>query len=131
MRSDANPRLPQPRPGLEHFNRDWFHRRRFWIWGAVAGIVLLELLLVVWLLFPAAPGGLDGCLASPEGAPVMAMVTVGTQRKATYADGCFFFAELPPGRQQVVLEPVVGAPVRFEVEIVSDQALTLGTLMIP
>ncbi len=98
-------------------------------------VVTMGLLLTVAILVISRPreipaGGLDGCVVSPDGVPLVAMVVVAKQSKSTFSDGCFFFADLPPGQHAVVIQPTLGGEWYGMVEIVSGKAVGLGEITI-
>jgi hypothetical protein len=101
---------------------------------AVTGILLvvvLALSLRVLGAFSGEPGGLDGCIVNAAGEPVMATARADNTQRLTSADGCFFFPELSPGKHELTIEVSGGSVIRQGVEIVSGQAVGLGTITMP
>ena len=72
-------------------------------------------------------GGLDGCLVDGAGNPVMANVIYGDQSRQTYTDGCFFFAMLPSGAGELIVQRGADAWV-FDVVIITGEATGLGNV---
>jgi hypothetical protein len=97
-------------------------------------VIGLCVLLVVYIIGRAlipvpAPGGMDGCLNSADGAPLTATLRVGDQFTVAGPDGCFYFAALPAGNQTLRVELPEGVW-QQPVTIYSNQATALGNLAI-
>lgn len=114
---------------------NWLFRYRRLILITVIGLTLLLAAFTLLAYLLGRPpdlgvGGLEGCLAAGDGSPRVAEIRLAGYSKMTGADGCFFFAALPPGNyeMQVLLEN--GEAWSTPVEIVADQALNLGTLTV-
>ena len=75
------------------------------------------------------PGGLDGCLVNAAGTPLIAEASFGNVSIQSYEDGCFFFHELPAGKGELIVR-YSGENWVFPVEIISEQAVTLGEMVI-
>jgi hypothetical protein len=115
--------------------RGWLARNRRWLVALTICVVLLDILATAYYVAPAIlaspPGGLDGCVVAADGTPAVATVRVGEAARQTYPDGCFFFAELPPGPGQLSVETSAGVVWTQEVEILSGEAVALGTVSLP
>ncbi len=133
MAFENSPNLHGSRAGRIPF-RTWFYQHRRLIW-ALAGVVFLLWAALfafsAWrVIQPPMPGALEGCLVTPAGEPMITIVRIGTLTRPTYSDGCFFFfPQIPPGRQELVIATDSGE-VRLMVTIHSDQATSLGTVTI-
>ncbi len=104
------------------------------LWGGI-GIWLIFLIGMVWLYFQSLPpklpyGGLDGCLVSETGEPVMAEIHLANQTRQTYENGCFFFAALQPGQYQLEITTAAGDTWQQSVNILPGEAVLLGQLVI-
>jgi len=75
-------------------------------------------------------GGLDGCVISPDGVPLVSSVEIGKQNKSTFSDGCFFFAAVPPGEYLITIKPSLGGEWSQKITILSGQAVALGEITI-
>ncbi len=111
----------------------WISQNR-WAVLALMGVALVVGLVAIALqvrsVQPSSPpGGLDGCLVTSEGAPLVTTVRIGKVTRPTYENGCFFFPSVPPGTQQLVVTTPSGE-VTLAVTIVSNEAANLGTLPI-
>jgi len=97
----------------------------------VIGLCVLLLVYIIGrALMPVPPpGGMDGCLRSPAGAPLTATLRVGDQVAVTDPNGCFYFAALPAGTQTLRVELSAGVW-QQTVTIYSNQATGLGNLAI-
>ena len=97
----------------------------------VVGLCVLLLVYIIGrALIPVpAPGGMDGCLRSLDGAPLAATLRVGDQFTVTDPDGCFYFAAVPAGTQTLRVELPAGVW-QQPVTINSNQATGLGNLII-
>lgn len=112
--------------------RAWLALHRRWLIILAALFLLADAWLIVQLVRPAAPGGLDGCVVTASGQPVVsAIIRAGQVERMTFADGCFFFPSLQPGTYQVSIatdgEVVWSQPVT----IISGQAVGLETIRVP
>jgi hypothetical protein len=94
-------------------------------------VIVLALSLYVTGIFSGEPGGLAGCVVNAAGEPVTGTAQVETTPALVSADGCFFFAELPPGEHELVIETSGGSSLSQLVEIISGQAVELGIIAIP
>lgn len=81
----------------------------------------------LWARASVPPGGLDGCLVNAVGNPLIAVVKIGQESRQSYEDGCFFFPELPAGKDELVVH-TDSKTWTFSVEIISNQAVGLGIL---
>lgn len=135
MGFDQIPRYSGGTPITDLSMRGWLARNRHWLLMLTIGVVLLDVLMTVYsvapLILSGPPGGLDGCILSASGQPVLAKVRVGDAARETYTDGCFFFSELPPGSNQVAVETTYGVVLIKDVEIISGEAVALGTINLP
>jgi hypothetical protein len=100
----------------------------------LVGLAAACLVLLVYLLSrDAGPGadvgGLDGCLRTPAGAPLVAEVRVHSQAGVMDADGCFFFSALPAGTQTLEVKLPSGTWQR-SVTIVAREAVGLGNVVV-
>lgn len=77
------------------------------------------------------PGGVDGCITDILGNPLTGTVKVGTRSKPIYNDGCFFFKSLAPGTYHMKVVTTGGKTLNKTFKIVSDQAISLGTITVP
>ncbi len=113
----------------------WIHKYRLVLMSLVVVFLILDVALFYFRLVPtyyaSFPGGLDGCLVSTNGEPLSAVVRVGQEASQTFEDGCFFFSELPPGNQEITIETVSGERSVQTVEIISGEAVGLGTVTVP
>jgi hypothetical protein len=113
----------------------WIHKHRLVLMLLVVIFLILDGFLFYYRLVPAVqagrPGGLDGCLVSANGEPLSAIVRVGQEASQTFEDGCFFFSELPPGAREITIEAVSGERMVQTVEIISGEAVGLGTVTVP
>ena len=105
------------------------HRER-----RLVGLGAACLVLLVYLLSrDAGPegdvGGLDGCLRTPAGAPLVGEVRVRSQTGFMGDDGCFFFSALPAGSQTLEVKLPSGTWQR-SVTIVSGEAVGLGNVVV-
>jgi len=101
---------------------------------AVIGILLVITLVLsgrVMGIFSDEPGGLDGCLINAAGEPITGTAQVETTQSLIFADGCFFFAELSPGKHELVIKTSGGSSIRQPVTILSGQAVELGIITVP
>jgi hypothetical protein len=94
-------------------------------------VVVFVLSLRVLGVFSGEPGGLDGCIVNAAGEPITATVRADNTQRVTSADGCFFFPELSPGKHELTMEVSDGSVIKQTVEIVSGQAVGLGTISMP
>ena len=133
MAFENSPSLNDPEKPRTPFSR-WLYlkRRSLLALVVVAGVLLLVVsgLAVGPALQAARPGGLDGCLQTPDGKPLVTTVTIGTFTRSTYADGCFFFASIAPGETQLVISTVPQAML-IPVKIEANKAVDLGTITVP
>jgi len=101
---------------------------------AVTGILIVIVLIlsarVLWGA-SAEPGGLDGCIINAAGEPITGTAQADKSQSLISADGCFFFAELPPGEHELVIETSLGSSIKQAVTILSGQAVALGIITIP
>jgi hypothetical protein len=133
MAFENSPKLGNPSKTARTLS-GWVFQFRFLL-VALTGILIVSASLFLinkkFMDQPALPtGGLDGCLVDRMGTPMMATVRVDQATASTYEDGCFFFSILTPGEHQfqvVVEENIVYVQT---VNILSDQALGLGTIQI-
>ncbi len=134
MHSERSPGFDQPKPRMPRITTGWIKRHRRSLWALLAVIVVVDLLVLAVFLSPGMheePGGLDGCVATTAGTPLQTTVQVGDQRRTTFADGCFFFAALPPGRHQLRIETATGAISAVAVTIKAGEASGLGVITVP
>ena len=113
--------------------RDWLVKNERVLY-AVTGILLvvvLALSLRVLGAFSGEPGGLDGCVVNAAGEPITATARADNAQRLTSVDGCFFFPELSPGKHELTIEVSGGSSFKQAVEIVSGQAVELGTITMP
>jgi hypothetical protein len=113
--------------------RDWLIKNERVLY-AVTGILLVVVLVLslrVLGVFSGEPGGLDGCIVNVAGGPITGTAQVDNTQRLTSADGCFFFAELTPGKHELTIEASGGLVIKQTVEIISGQAVGLGTITMP
>ncbi len=100
------------------------------------GLLFTLLVMFVLLQFLAARppdlyvGGLDGCLISEDGSPVTATIQIADFSAATYEDGCFFFAALPPGEHLLKGLTEEGFEWTQSAAIASGEATGLGEIVV-
>ncbi len=115
--------------------REWLtknERALFAVTGILLVIVLvLSVRVLGGSLFLGEPGGLDGCIVNAAGEPIMGTAQVDASRRPTSADGCFYFAELSPGKHELTIKASGGYVTIQSVEIISGQAFGLGTITLP
>lgn len=115
--------------------REWLtknERALFAVTGILLVIVLvLSVRVLGGSLFLGEPGGLDGCIVNAAGEPMMGTAQVDASRRPTSADGCFYFAELSPGKHELTIKASGGYVTIQSVEIISGQAVGLGTITLP
>ena len=96
-------------------------------------IALCLVLLGVFIYRLATPrpanGGLDGCLRTPDGAALTASVRIQNQPGVVGADGCFFFASLPPGAQILIVQ-LPGGDWQQPVTVLPGKAISLGDVVV-
>ena len=133
MAFENSPSLADPEKPRTPLSR-WLylHRRSLLALVVVGGVLLLVVsgLAVGPALKSAQPGGLDGCLQTTAGKPLVTDVTIGTFSRRTSADGCFFFASLPPADYQLVISATphdLSVPVKIE----ANKAVSLGSITVP
>ena len=111
----------------------WLYRLRYLMAGLTFLLVVVDI-LVVLIVRPdqidATVGGMDGCLTDGRGQPVAASVAIGDQVRSTTADGCFFFAQLPPGTQQLRVQVDGNVVYGQNVNILSGQAVGLNSIQV-
>ena len=114
--------------------RGWVYKLRPALLILVAPLIILDLLFLVYKnnpeRFTRPPGGLDGCLVRSNGAPVTATVWVDNISRPLYADGCFFFSALTPGKHTFRVQAVRGLVYSQTVVIPSNQAVALGNIQV-
>ncbi|MBN1267045.1 MAG: hypothetical protein JXA25_16255 [Anaerolineales bacterium] len=76
-------------------------------------------------------GGIDGCIQTDTGLPVQAEVQINGVSKQTYSDGCFFFADVLPGKHTMYIQIPGRSEWTIPVQVLSGQAAALGTLTAP
>ncbi len=133
MSLENSPRLDNPSKPVRNFS-GWLQTLRPVLLALTALLVLFDIIFMVYKANPdrfrRAPGGMDGCVVTSGGAPVVATIWVGDISHPTDNDGCFFFAALNPGAQQLRVETSAGTLYKQTVTIKSGQAVGLGTLKI-
>jgi hypothetical protein len=112
--------------------REWLtenERALFAVTGILLVIVLVMSVRVLGgSLFLGEPGGLDGCIVNAAGEPMIGTAQVDASQRPTSADGCFYFAELSPGEHELTIKASDGYVTIQSVEIISGQAVGLGTI---
>jgi len=104
-----------------------------WVLPVILGaILLLDAIALAFIMLNAtgspAVGGLEGCVQTAGGAPVSAAtLTVAGSSRQTYDDGCFFFATLPAGDYELLID-TEGGTWQESVSITAGQATSLGTI---
>jgi hypothetical protein len=113
--------------------RDWLikNERVLYIVTGILLVVVIVLSLRVLGVFSGEPGGLDGCIVNAAGEPIAGTAQVDNTQRLAFADGCFFFSELSPGKHKLTIELTDGSVIKQAVEIVSGQAVELGTITMP
>lgn len=114
--------------------RRWIGRNKQWLVALVVLLVLVDALLVAYVWLPSLSagelGGLEGCLATASGEPLLGTVSIADVVRSTSTDGCFFFSALPAGSQRMSIVTNSGASLEQRVRIVSGQAANLGTVIV-
>jgi hypothetical protein len=115
--------------------REWLTKNERMLFVVTNILVVIVLALSVNVigssLFWGKPGGLDGCIVNAAGEPVTGTTQVEKTQRSTFADGCFFFAELSPGKHELTIKTSGGSVTSQMVEIISGQAVALGKITIP
>lgn len=113
--------------------REWLVRneRALYVVTGILVLIVFGMSARVLGIFSGKPGGLDGCIINAAGEPVTGVAQVDLIQSNIPADGCFFFAELPPGNHELVIQTSSGPSFKQTVTIVSGQAVGLGTLTMP
>jgi hypothetical protein len=113
--------------------RDWLikNERVLYVVTGLLLVVVLVLSLRVLGVFSGEPGGLDGCIVNAAGEPITGTVQADNSQRLALVDGCFFFPELSPGKHELTIELTDGSVIKQAVEIVSGQAVELGTITMP
>jgi hypothetical protein len=135
MAFSESPRLEEgeivSRPSLG----GWIKKHRLFLYLSIAVLLLVDVFVIIYSANPAAfqkpPGGLDGCIMTPDGQPATGSIHVDEIVRPIYLDGCFFFPSLSPGEHLFTVETPNGVFLYREVDIVSGEALSLGTLNLP
>ena len=96
---------------------------------AVLGCLVIAVQLLPLFAAPPPTGGLDGCLATASGEPVVTMLQIDAVTRPSYADGCFFFPNLPAGQHELLIHTSAGS-LSLPVTILPDQSTGLGTITI-
>jgi hypothetical protein len=132
MTFENSPRLDKPSATRVSFLGRVNQFRHLILFLAIIVLLVSSAAMAV-LLIPVidaqTPGGLDGCLVSAAGSPLVTTVHIGTVTAATDASGCFFFPNLPAGGQQLIVTTASGE-VSLPVTIVPNQATGLGTITV-
>jgi hypothetical protein len=132
MAFENSPRLEDPSTSRVSFlGRIYQYRRIILLLAGLALFASLAALaiLLIPVIYAVPPGGLDGCLISATGGPVVTSVHVGTASAITDASGCFFFPSLPAGGQQLIVT-TPSREISLLITIVSNEATSLGTIPI-
>lgn len=143
MAFENSPSLDQPEKPRTPIKR-WFYLNRRSLLVLVVIVMILLMILSGLAVGPALksaqPGGLDGCLhaAQPDGKLLAATVTMestnrfstGSFSSTTSADGCFFFASLPPGNYQLTIK-TGSREMQVPVSIEANKAVGLGSITVP
>ena len=113
--------------------RGWLikNERVLYVVTGILLVVVLVLSLRVLGVFSGEPGGLDGCIVNAAGEPITGTAQADNTQRLAFADGCFFFPELSPGKHELTIELSDGLVIKQAVEIVSGQAVGLGTITTP
>lgn len=113
----------------------WIKKNRRWLLVLIAILLVVDGFVVSYASNPAAyqaePGGMDGCLLTPDGQPASGIVHVDDLSRPIYLDGCFFFPSLSAGQHQFSVETSDGIFLTRNVQILPGEAIGLGTLTLP
>jgi hypothetical protein len=135
MTLEQIPQYTGGKPITDSSLRGWLGRHDVVLLVSIAVLLVLDAAVAGYFLTigRTSPGGLDGCLYTASGQPMPgATVAVGNYTTATYPDGCFFFAELPAGQNDLIVQGETGDVIFSQsVDIPSDQALGLGSITVP
>jgi len=107
------------------------NERVLYVVTGILVLIVLGMSAYVLGFFSGDPGGLDGCIVNAAGEPVTGVAKVDLTQSNIAADGCFFFAELPPGNHELVIQSSEGSTFEQPVTIVSGQAVGLGVITMP
>ena len=134
MTFENSPSIQNPNQHRPASIKDWAIRhKRVFFFG-------LLVLLVGWLAFIAvtvirnpvvkqAYGGLEGYVLTPSGQPLAAELSIAGVTTHTYDDGYFFFNSLPAGSAELLIQSG-GNETRQSVTILSNQAVSLGKIVL-
>ncbi|MBT3336867.1 MAG: hypothetical protein HN855_01815 [Anaerolineae bacterium] len=129
----------QESPSFDDLGKMEPEKKRISSRGLRRGLILAIALLGAALLFFGGTrlgsgadtqyGGLDGCLVSSAGDPIIAEVLYADQSRETYEDGCFFFPYLPSGKGELTVRRGTEDLI-YPVKIIAKQAVMLGEVVI-
>ena len=133
MAFQSSPKLDNPSKPVRTFSG--------WLYALRPAFLTLTVLLILFDIAymalrtrgagnPLPPGGLDGCITTKSGTPLVGTAKVGEVSSLTDENGCFFFPALQPGTQQLQITSDTGIVYQQAVSIVSNQAVELGTLKV-
>jgi len=133
MALEDSPELGKPSSTRVTFS-GWFRKNKREI-SLLASVVVFVSLVVFFIeilpvFHPFAPGGLEGCVATKSGAPLVTTVRIGSVTRPTYDDGCFFFfPNISPGDHELIVALSSGEII-LPIIIISDQAISIGTIYV-
>lgn len=120
---------------MKFYDAKWLVRHRRAVLIVVGLFVVIDVVLLGYFFSlertVSEPGGLDGCVVGVDGDPVTATVQIASLERMTYADGCFFFAAVSPGTHDVTVITDTSELVVPGVEVITGQAITIGTVQMP
>jgi hypothetical protein len=133
MSFENSPRLGEPVSARLPFS-SWVHKNRRFIIPLAVVVVFLSIVVFIFQILSvfqqSVPGALEGCLVTASGDPLVTTVHIGAISRPTYPDGCFFFfPNISPGKRELIISMPSGE-VSIPVEILSDQANSLGTIIV-
>ena len=112
---------------------EWLAKNQRVLFAVTGILVVIVLVMSARMLGISSgkPGGLDGCITSVAGEPLTGNAQADHVLRSIPADGCFFFAELPPGEGELLIQTSNGLIKKQAVKIISGQAVGLGIITIP
>jgi hypothetical protein len=132
MDFENSPPLNYSKKPPRSFKR-WLEKNRRIILAIIV-VLIVSLLTAVFLmiaptLHPQPPGGLEACLLTPGGKPVVTTVKIATFSRTTGLNGCFFFPSIPPGDYQLIIS-TTSRDVTVPIKIISNEAVDLESITI-
>jgi len=134
MAFENSPKFDSPTESQPSTLKDRMYKnRKKWIRGgiifAVVWLLAITALFLMTSNFLRPPGGAEGYIVTVTGEPADALLTIGNVSQRPYDDGYFFFAEVPPGEYEMIIETTYGIW-REPVTIISGQAVDMGKIVL-